>query len=318
MGLKHEISIAGDADRQRLFEVWESSVRATHRFLGEEGVRSLVPAVRAELATLSPVHCLRDEGGRVCAFMFVAERKIEALFVAAEHRGAGAGRTLIEFALRSLGASEVDVNEQNEDAAGFYRRFGFRAVRRSPTDGEGRPYPLLHMSLASCIRLARGGEAPQLRRIEDEAGRMFEGLGLVDPARDASFPPERLAQLVDLGQVWVATHDDDVPVGMVVVSAGEGAAYIEEIDVLPAHGRRGIGGMLLGTACRWARERGLSAATLSTFRDVPWNGPFYRKHGFRDLTPAEWTPEMHAIRQQEALHGLRVEARVFMRRDLRS
>jgi hypothetical protein len=55
---------------------------------------------------------------------------------------------------------------------------------------------------------------------------------------------------------------------------------------------------------------------LSTFRDVPWNGPFYRKHGFRDLQPAEWTPGMRAIREKEAQHGLRVEARVFMRRDL--
>jgi hypothetical protein len=56
--------------------------------------------------------------------------------------------------------------------------------------------------------------------------------------------------------------------------------------------------------------------TLSTFRDVPWNGPFYRNHGFRDLEPAEWTPGMRAIREKEAQQGLRVEARVFMRREL--
>jgi catechol 2,3-dioxygenase-like lactoylglutathione lyase family enzyme len=56
--------------------------------------------------------------------------------------------------------------------------------------------------------------------------------------------------------------------------------------------------------------------TLSTFRDVPWNGPFYRKHGFRELQPAEWTPGMRAIREKEAHHGLRVHARAFMRLDL--
>jgi hypothetical protein len=55
--------------------------------------------------------------------------------------------------------------------------------------------------------------------------------------------------------------------------------------------------------------------TLSTFRDVPWNGPFYRKHGFRDLQPSEWTPSLRAIRKHEAEHGLRVDARVFMRHD---
>jgi GNAT superfamily N-acetyltransferase len=88
------------------------------------------------------------------------------------------------------------------------------------------------------------------------------------------------------------------------------------MDVLPAYGRRGLGGRLLEAVCDWARAHGYPAVTLSTFRDVPWNGPFYRRHGFRDLRPAEWTPGMQAIREKEARHGLRVEARVFMRRDL--
>jgi hypothetical protein len=55
---------------------------------------------------------------------------------------------------------------------------------------------------------------------------------------------------------------------------------------------------------------------LSTFRDVAWNGPFYRSQGFRDLDPSEWTPSMHIIRDDEARQGLVIEARVFMRREL--
>ena len=73
---------------------------------------------------------------------------------------------------------------------------------------------------------------------------------------------------------------------------------------------------LLEGVCAWAQARGYPAATLSTFRDVPWNGPFYRNHGFRDLPPAEWTPGMPAILDKEARHGLCVQARVFMRREL--
>jgi hypothetical protein len=103
---------------------------------------------------------------------------------------------------------------------------------------------------------------------------------------------------------------------MVIASIREEAAYVEEMDVLPSHGRRGLGARLLACVCAWARAEGHAAVTLSTFRDVPWNGPFYRKHGFRDLQPAEWTPGMRAIRANEARHGLRVEARVFMRREL--
>jgi 4-diphosphocytidyl-2-C-methyl-D-erythritol kinase len=120
-----------------------------------------------------------------------------------------------------------------------------------------------------------------------------------------------------MGQVWVACPEDDLPVGMVIASVREGEGYVEEMDVLPAHGRRGLGGRLLERACAWAQAQGHAAITLSTFRDVPWNGPFYRKHGFRDLQPAAWTPGLRAIREREARHGLAVDVRVFMRRDLR-
>ena len=166
------------------------------------------------------------------------------------------------------------------------------------------------------IRLARPDEIPRLREIENEAGTIFSGLGLIDEALDVSFPLGELARLVVMGQAWVACPAGGVPVGMVIASVREGTAYVEEMDVLPAHGRRGLGARLLARACAWAQAQGHPAITLSTFRDVPWNGPFYRKHGFRELPPAEWTPGMRAIREKEAQHGLHVQARVFMRRDL--
>jgi GNAT superfamily N-acetyltransferase len=169
----------------------------------------------------------------------------------------------------------------------------------------------------SPIRLARPDEVPRLREIEDQAGTIFSGLGLIDEALDTSFPLDDLARLVGMGQVWVGCLEDGLPVGMVIASVREGAVYIEEMDVLPAHGSRGLGARLLACVCAWAQAQGHAAITLSTFRDVPWNGPFYRKHGFRDLQPGEWTPGMRAIREREAEHGLRVEARVFMRRELR-
>jgi GNAT superfamily N-acetyltransferase len=164
------------------------------------------------------------------------------------------------------------------------------------------------------IRPARPDELLGLREIEDEAGTRFRGLGLIDDALDVSFSLHALARLIEVGQVWVGCPDDDVPGGMVIASVRDAAVYIEEMDVLPAHGRRGLGALLLGHVCAWARARGHTAVTLSTFRDVPWNGPFYRKHGFRELLPGEWTQSMRAIRDEEARHGLHVEDRVFMRR----
>jgi GNAT superfamily N-acetyltransferase/catechol 2,3-dioxygenase-like lactoylglutathione lyase family enzyme len=166
------------------------------------------------------------------------------------------------------------------------------------------------------IRLARPDELPRLREIEDRAGAMFSGLGLIEEARDVSFPPEDLMTLVRLRQVWVGCDTQDVPVGMVIASVRDGAAYVEELDVLPAHGRRGLGTLLLDQVCVWAEAQGHPAVTLSTFRDVPWNGPFYSKNGFRALQPSEWTSGMRAIRENETQHGLRAEARVFVRREL--
>jgi GNAT superfamily N-acetyltransferase len=166
------------------------------------------------------------------------------------------------------------------------------------------------------IRLARPDELERLREVEAAAGNLFAGLGLVDEALDVSFPSEDLAHFIDLGQVWVGCRDDGLAVGMVIASLRDEAAYVEELDVLPEHGRRGLGARLLATVCGWAGAQGLKAVALSTFRDGPWNGPFYRRHGFRYLRPEEWTPGMRMIREQEARDGLRADAPVFMRREL--
>lgn len=72
---------------------------------------------------------------------------IEMLFVAAEARGRGIGSALMRQAL-ALGASRVDVNEQNPQALGFYRRFGFEVKSREAVDSLGLPYPILHCTLS--------------------------------------------------------------------------------------------------------------------------------------------------------------------------
>ncbi len=107
------------------------------------------------------------------------------------------------------------------------------------------------------IRLARPDELPRLREIEDRAGAMLSGLGLIEEARDVSFPPEDLMTLVGLRQVWVGCDTQDVPVGMVIASSRDGAAYVEELDVLPAHGRRGLDTLLLDQVCVWAEAQGI-------------------------------------------------------------
>jgi putative acetyltransferase len=312
-----DIRRAEPVERDVLVEIWLRSVRATHTFLSEDDIASLLPGARAYLTSDEPelwVAC--DDAGAILGFMGMAGSEVATLFLAPESRGHGVGRQLVRHARALRGELTVTVNEQNDAARGFYEAMGFVVEGRSAVDDAGRPFPVLYLRLRTpyAIRPARPDEVARLGRIEDEAGARFSGLGLVDEARDASFPPDALARLIGLGQVWVAC-EDDVAVGMAIASVRDGVAYVEEMDVLPAHGRQGLGGRLLERVCAWAGAQGLAAVTLSTFRDVPWNGPFYRRHGFRDLPPAEWTPWMRAIRAEEARRGLQVDARVFMRRE---
>lgn len=141
------IGQATSADAPRLFEVWEAAVRATHDFLDEEAIGALAPLVRDLLATFAPLYCLRDVTGAPYAFIGVADGNIDMLFVHPDHRARGAGRTLTAFAIGTLGATKVDVNEQNAQAAGFYARMGFRVAGRSERDPFGHPYPILHLEL---------------------------------------------------------------------------------------------------------------------------------------------------------------------------
>ena len=76
---------------------------------------------------------------------------LEMLFIAPAERGKGVGRKLMQYAVREWGVREVCVNEQNPQAVGFYERMGFQADRRSALDGQGRPYPLLHMRLTGSL-----------------------------------------------------------------------------------------------------------------------------------------------------------------------
>ena len=103
-------------------------------------------------------------------------------------------------------------------------------------------------------------------------------------------------------------------VAFVMFRPEDGCAYVEQIDVLPSHARRGIGAALLDAVADVARRRGWPALTLSTFRDVPFNAPYYARLGFRVVE--DLTPGMVQIRAEHEARGLDETARVFMRREV--
>lgn len=147
MQLRTGISPVQAEDFPRIVEVWEASVRATHDFVTEADIEFFRPLVRDGLPQVSQLACVRDENGLPAGFIGVENGKIEMLFIHPSARGMGAGKQLLTYAVNELGATTLDVNEQNPQAVGFYLHMGFQVVGRSEVDGTGKPYPLLHMRI---------------------------------------------------------------------------------------------------------------------------------------------------------------------------
>ena len=132
---------------ERLVAIWESSVRATHHFLQESDIAALRPLLlNAYLPNLKVV-VAEDNTGVIHGFLGVDENRIEMLFVDDASRGKGIGKLLLQYAIAEFGVNEVDVNEQNPLGVEFYRHMGFEQVGRSVLDGQGNPFPLLHLRL---------------------------------------------------------------------------------------------------------------------------------------------------------------------------
>jgi len=92
--------------------------------------------------------------------------------------------------------------------------------------------------------------------------------------------------------------------------------HLKEIDVHPDHGQRGLGTRLVGAVCEWAAHGGYTEVTLTTFREVPWNMPFYAGLGFEVVPASELSPNLLSIVADETRRGLDPARRVVMRRRL--
>jgi GNAT superfamily N-acetyltransferase len=163
------------------------------------------------------------------------------------------------------------------------------------------------------VALARPRDLASLPAIELAALTLFDGHGLDDvPALVTSEADLRKAQ--ERGHLWVALAAD-APVGLAQVKVIErNAVHLEELDVHPEHGRRGVGRKLVMEVCDWAASQGYEAVTLTTFRDIPWNRPFYASLGFTIVPPDALTLALASIVHEEGRRGLDPALRVVMRR----
>ena len=133
-------------DHHALLAIWEQSVRASHDFLSEQDISRLLIVVRDQALPCLEVWVLCDETETPIGFMGLSGNKLEALFIAPARFRQGAGKLMLHHARKLKGRLLVDVNEQNPQAVAFYLANGFAVSHRSPTDAQGRPFALLHLS----------------------------------------------------------------------------------------------------------------------------------------------------------------------------
>jgi GNAT superfamily N-acetyltransferase len=164
------------------------------------------------------------------------------------------------------------------------------------------------------LRRARKKDIPLIRSVEREAVSLFrdmrEDLGLGPQV--ILTPIEMVSAAQESEKLWVAVDGEDRPVGFALVFEVDGLAHFHQLNVHPSHGRKGLGRALMQVVHDWARECGYPGITLSTFRDVPWNAPFFARCGFRVMESEKLSPGLVQLVERERERGMRMDLRVIM------
>ncbi|WP_258905042.1 GNAT family N-acetyltransferase [Actinokineospora sp. UTMC 2448] len=159
------------------------------------------------------------------------------------------------------------------------------------------------------IRPATPADFPRLQQLEVAAGQAFREVGMPEIADHDPPSLEMLTHFTDRGRAWVS--EEDVVGAYLLAKVLDGCAHIAQVSTDPQFRGRGLGRALIDHLGHWASSHHFPALTLTTFRDVPWNAPYYRRLGFVEV-PA--TGALADEVAKEASLGLDPRLRVCMRR----
>lgn len=157
---------------------------------------------------------------------------------------------------------------------------------------------------------------PLLPEIERQAARCFPAELLPTELENETVTLAELKKARKRGLLWVAVLKNLTPVGFIIAKVLDDDLLIKELDVLPDYQAQGIGKALMVEVCTHAYFAGFTALVLTTFRDIPWNAPWYQRLGFRILDVDEMGFNLQTILKNEAERGLDPEKRVAMRLNL--
>ncbi|MEM7663951.1 MAG: GNAT family N-acetyltransferase [Pseudomonadota bacterium] len=167
------------------------------------------------------------------------------------------------------------------------------------------------------VRFAEQLDIPALIAADRAASELFRPTGLIPDMGTIpeSVPTDVLSQAIE-DRMIIVVADDQGPVGFAMCQIRDELLYLDQVSVDPEHGRKGLGKVLMFHVFALAEDHKLSGVALSTFRDLAWNGPFYRKLGFREIPRKkldDWMLEIEAAQADE----MDVTKRCFMKRPVR-
>ena len=162
------------------------------------------------------------------------------------------------------------------------------------------------------IRLARPDDAEDFHRVEDDAATLLrEEPSLADIPIPPSGTPEHYRRVIRQGHCLSAIVGAEV-VGFAAAGRVGRELHLHELSVARAHQGKTIGATLLQALAVDARNTGVQAITLNTYRDIAWNGPFYARHGYVEIENFEGRPHLEESLEAAAALGMPRERRCAM------
>ena len=154
------------------------------------------------------------------------------------------------------------------------------------------------------VRLARKEEAAFLGAIEQAAASRFATIGLERIAQGRPISETEYLAAIAGGRLWVVEAADGAVVGLAIAALLDGQGFLAEVSVLPAHAGHRLAARLIDRIDAWGADQGCVSLSLTTFRDVPWNQPYYERLGFVVIDEAAAGPELRDLRAREKARGV--------------